>query len=186
MKWVSCRNFSFVLFLSLLPAPRVGATLLVPADLGELSRDARAIVRGRVAALDARWTDDRRSIETVVTIEPEASIKGTLGQPVQFVVPGGTLGRYRNIVVGAPQFVVGRRVIVFLSWHGASYPYVIGLSQGVFRIEAATDGSPIVIPPPVMAPPAGSRRIVRGDPSRRPLPVVEFERRVRTFAKEGR
>jgi hypothetical protein len=184
--WRSSRKLGFFLFLSLLPASTVGATLLVPADLRELSRSARAIVRGRVAALDARWTDDRRTIETLVTIEPEASIKGMLGQPVQFIVPGGMLGRYRSVVVGAPQFVVGRRVIVFLSWHGPSYPYVVGLSQGVFRIEAALDGTPIVVPPPIIAPPEGSTRIVRGDASRRPLPVVEFEQRVRTFAGEAR
>ena len=36
------------------------ATVLIPADLGELSRDALAIARGRVAALDAQWTDGSR------------------------------------------------------------------------------------------------------------------------------
>ena len=36
------------------------ATVLLPADLGELSREARAIARGRVVAVDAQWTDDRR------------------------------------------------------------------------------------------------------------------------------
>src|SRR5262245_60719845 len=46
-----------------------GATVIVPADLGELSHDARAIARGRVVAVDGRWTDDRRTIETIVTLE---------------------------------------------------------------------------------------------------------------------
>ncbi len=45
------------------------ATVLVPADLGELSRDARAIARGRVARVEPRWTEDHRTIETIVSLE---------------------------------------------------------------------------------------------------------------------
>src|SRR5262249_56223090 len=84
------------------------ATVLVPADLGELTNDARAIARGRVVAVDARWTDDRRTIETIVTLEFESYLKWQFGSDVRFSVPGGTLGRYRNIVVGAPQFAIGQ------------------------------------------------------------------------------
>ena len=89
----------------------VRATLIVPADLGELSRDARAIVRGRVAALDAQWTEDRGTIETIVTLEVEHYIKGAFGPTLRFRVPGGDLGRFRSIVVGAPEFAVDERVV---------------------------------------------------------------------------
>ena len=41
------------------------ATVLVPATMGELARDAGAIVRGRVIAAEARFTPDRRAIETL-------------------------------------------------------------------------------------------------------------------------
>ena len=51
------------------------AMVIVPADLGELARDAKAIVRGRVASVDARWTDDRRSIESIVTLEVESTLE---------------------------------------------------------------------------------------------------------------
>src|SRR5262249_40271020 len=131
-------------------AAGVRATVLIPADLGELATDARTIARGRVVAVDARWTDDRRTIETIVTLEVESYLKGELGSEVRFSVPGGTLGRYRNIVVGAPQFAIGQRAIVFLAARGPSVPYVVGFSQGVFRIVAGADGSPVVMPPPVM------------------------------------
>ena len=162
---------------------RTGATVLVPADLGELARDAGAIVRGRVAATDPRWTGDRRAIETVVTIDVEESLKGSLGRTVQFVVPGGTLGRYRSIFVGAPQFVVQERVVVFLGWRGPSYPYLLGLGQGVFRIaEEPNRSGALVTPPPMIAPAAGAVRIVRGDVSRVPVPLAAFEQRVRALA----
>ena len=162
---------------------RAGATVLVPADLGELARDAGAIVRGRVAATETRWSDGRRAIETVVTIDVEASLKGSLGRTVQFVVPGGRLGRYRSLLVGAPQFAAEERVVVFLGWRGPSYPYLLGLGQGVFRVAAnANRTDAMVTPPPMIAPAAGSARIVRGDLSRVPMPLAAFEQRVRALA----
>jgi hypothetical protein len=170
---------------SLAVAATVDATVVVPADLGELSRDARAIVRGRVMALDVRWTEDRRTIETVITLEVESYLKGPLGRTLQFRVPGGELGRFRSITVGAPEFSIDERVVVFLGATGPSIPYVLGLNQGVFRIVHAADGW-VVTPPPALPSAAGSAPIVRGDPSRRPLPLVDFEQRVRALAAAPR
>ena len=61
------RKLFTVLALSiLLYALPVRATVVIPADLGELSRDALAIARGRVAALDAQWTEDHGTIVSIV------------------------------------------------------------------------------------------------------------------------
>jgi hypothetical protein len=166
---------------------RTGATVLVPADLGELARDAAAIVRGRVAATETRWTIGRRAIETVVTIDVEESLKGSLGRTVRFVVPGGTLGRYRSLFVGAPQFTAEERVVVFLGWRGPSYPYLLGLGQSVFRIAADVNRSgAFVTPPPMIAPATGAARIIRGDVARVPMPLAAFEERVRALAGASR
>jgi len=162
------------------------ATVIVPADLGELSRDARAIALGRVAAVDGRWTDDRRTIETIVTLDVERYLKGSLGAMLQFRVPGGELGRYRSIVVGAPELRVDERIIVFLGANGPMVPFVLGLNQGLYRVvPRAADGSWIVTPPPVL-PAAQSARIVRGDAARQPLPLDDFEQRVRSLAGGAR
>jgi hypothetical protein len=80
---------------------RIGATVLLPTDLAELSRDAQVIVRGHVVATTPTAMGDWRSIETLVTLQADAHLKGTSGATVQFRVPGGQLGRYRRIVVGA-------------------------------------------------------------------------------------
>jgi hypothetical protein len=163
----------------------VRATVIIPADLGELSRDARAIVRGRVAALDAQWTDDRGSIETIVTLEVESYLKGALGAALRFRVPGGELGRFRSIVVGAPEFALDQHVVVFLGARGPSVPYVLGLSQGVFRLVRAADDSGWMVTPPAIVPAttgALAVPIVRGDPSRRAMRLDDFEQRVRTLA----
>lgn len=165
-------------------ATPASATVVIPADLGELSRDALAIVRGRVAAVDPRWTADRRTIETIVTLEVESYLKGAFGPTLQFSVPGGELGRFRSIVVGAPGFAVDERVVVFLGARGPSVPYVLGLNQGVFRVSRAADDSGWLVTSPVMLPAAGvTSLVVRGDPSRRALALADFEQTVRTLAE---
>ena len=159
------------------------ATVLIPADLGELSRDALAIARGRVAAVDARWTGDRGTIETIVTLEVERYLKGRLGATLRFRVPGGQFGRFRSIVVGAPEFAVDEHVVVFLGTRGPSVPHVLGLNQGVFRVSRAADNSGWFVTSPMLTPAEGrTARLVRGDPSRRALALGDFEHTVRTLA----
>jgi hypothetical protein len=160
------------------------ATILVPASLETLSRDARAIARGRVVGVDGQWTAGRRSIETIVTLEAETYLKGQLGSTIQFRVPGGSYGRYQNIVVGAPRFSVGQRVIVFLGARGPTVPFVLGLHQGVFHVERGADGRDVVTPPPAAQAVAGP--LVRGQVSREPAALVVFERTIRALAEGAR
>ena len=162
-----------------------GATVLLPADLGDLSREAFAIARGRIVSADSRWTtSDRRSIETVVTLQADSWLKRDLGSTIQFRVPGGRLGRFRSLVVGAPSFDRGQQVIVFLGAAPPALPYVLGLGQGVFRIAA--DNAGFVVTPSAVLPQAGPpTRIARGDLGRRPMALAEFEQRVRALVQEG-
>ncbi len=171
------------LVIGLLLVAPAGATVLVPADLAELARDATVIARGEVVAVEGRWTDDRHAIETVVTLVADTFLKGHLTRTLQFRVPGGTLGRYRNIVMGAPQFREGQHVIVFLGAQGPRVPHILGLNQGVYRVAAGATG-PLVSPPPAMPGVVGP--IVRGTSARRPAPLADFEREVRALAGAAR
>src|SRR5262245_1155852 len=158
------------------------ATVLIGADLGELAHDAHAIARGRVVAVDAQWTAERRTIETLVTLEVEAYLQGALGATVQFRVPGGSLGRFRGTVGGGPQFAIAERVVVFLGGRGPSVPYVVGFNQGVFRLVRSTNGSTWLVTPPALVPSGmGAVTIVRGDPQRQPVSLGDFEARVRAL-----
>jgi hypothetical protein len=175
------RTLTLVLILAAFPTA-ARATVFLPADLGELSREARAIVRGRVVAVEARWADDHRTIDTIVTLEVERYLKGAFGSTLLFRVPGGELGRLRSIVVGAPEFAVEDRVVLFLGAREPGIPFVLGLSQGVFRLVHSSDNSGWLVTPPGVFPSAATAAIVRGDSSRRPMPLADFELRIRALA----
>jgi len=179
--------FAAAIVAAILVGPAVHATVVLPADLGDLSRDAIAIARGQVVDVEVRWADDRHSIVTDVTLAVESYLKGGLGPTVQFRVPGGELGRLRSIVVGAPEFAIEERVVVFLGARGPMVPYVLGLSQGVFRVSRAADNSGWFVTPPALLPSAGRTvAVVRGDVNRRPMALADFERTVRALAAGAR
>lgn len=159
-----------------LAAVTAQATVLLPADLGDLAREAQAIVRGRVDAVQGQWAADHHGIETIVTLVVESSLKGSLPGAVQFRVPGGRVDHYRTVLVGAPSFTPGDRVVVFLGSSGPAIPHVLGLSQGVFRIVSPAGGAPVVIPPAVM-PSSTTVPVVRGE--RAPLALSDFEQKLR-------
>jgi hypothetical protein len=173
------------LFLFLIAASaRAGATVLLPADLSTLAREAQTIARGTVSALESRWVGDSRVIETLVTLDVASYWKGPLGARMQFRVPGGRIGQYRSVTIGAPQFAVGEEVVVFLSAQGPSVPHLLGLNQGLFRLTRQSGGV-MVLPQPLL-PGAKTIRVVRGDPHRRPMPYAEFDEHVRSLATSRR
>jgi hypothetical protein len=161
------------------------ATVLVPAELGELVRESQAIVHGRVAAVTAAWADGRRRIDSLVTVEVDEYLKGDLGERVTVRVPGGQIGRYRSVMVGAPSFAEGDEVVLILGARGPSYPYVLGLSQGVFRVvEDPQTRARLVVPPPLVAG-AEVQPVKRGDGGRRPVPLERFTAEVRALVAGG-
>ena len=162
---------------ALLHALPASATVYLPADFDEMISASVFIVHGSVVEVRSEALADRRTIVTYVTVDVEQPLKGSPGEAVTFLVPGGQVGRYERIVVGAPRFERGDEVVVFLSARGPSIPYVFGMSQGIYRISRSS-GQPLVLPAVVGAD-GGAGRIVRGDPARRPLPLDQFAREVR-------
>jgi hypothetical protein len=169
---------AFVLGLAAAPA---FATVYLPADFAEMVTRSTFVVHGRVVDVRSDTSSDRGAIVTYVTVDVANRLKGAPGESLTFLVPGGQVGRYERVVVGAPQFDRGDEVVLFLTTRGPSIPYVFGLSQGVYRVSRA-NGRALVMPPASLARQAdasASGRAVRGDPARRPLPLEEFAREVR-------
>ncbi len=161
------------------------ATVVLPLDLRQLTGKATAIARGRVVALTSQWATDRHGIDTMVTIQVAAYLKGDLGPLVTFRVPGGKIGRFRYVTVGAPVFREGEEVVLFLGAAGPSIPRVVGFNQGVFRVVAdQRSGVRLVTPPPLSGDVTTPTPIVRGDVSRRPVPLGQFEAQVRSMVGE--
>ncbi len=181
------RRILLTLFLALGAGP-ASATTLAPVDFAQLVTGARAVVYGRITDVRTVRDDGRRTVETHVTLEARDYYKGNLGPIVTFMVPGGALGRYRTVYVGAPRFRAGDDVVLFLNAQGPALPWVSGLSQGVFRVRRTDQGEPLVTPPPLDAhvTTGTASAIVRGDPARRPLPLAAFARAVRAVAEHPR
>jgi hypothetical protein len=173
------------LALMLVVAPTLRATVLLPAEFREIVSGSQVIVYGRVAELRAEWSDDRRRIDTLVTVQAGTYLKGGPGDTVTFRVPGGQIGRYRNVMVGAPAFAPGDEAVFFLNAKGPSVAHVFGLNQGVFRIRAdARTGQRVVLSPALMARGEAPEVVTRGATERRPLSLDAFAAQIRTVMAE--
>lgn len=171
-------------FVALALAPALGATVIVPAEFRQIVAGAQMIVVGRVVDVRAEWEDDRRRINSYVTVEVAATLKGRAGDEVTFVVPGGQMGRYRTIVIGAPVFAPGDEAVLFLNARAGPIPHVFGLNQGVFRIRGTGRGQRMVVPPALLARAESSELVARGAEGRRPVPLDAFNAQVRAVLAE--
>jgi hypothetical protein len=170
------------LFTSLFAAAEASAMTYVAADFRTLVLEARAIAIGRVVSLDPQWTEGRRNIETVLTLEVEEYLKGSLGRTVEVTVPGGQMGPYRSVMPGAPQFVEGEELVLFLAGEAPAVPHVLGLGQGVFRILTnQSTGVRLVVPEISRVMSADATAVVRGDLVRRPSSLPQFAADVRAI-----
>lgn len=154
------------------------ATTFLPLSFEQLVDASAIVVYGRVADVRAQWSDDHRFIESVVSLDVFKGIKGAARETISFSVPGGQVGRYINVMPGAPVFTTGDLAVVFLTSRGARLPVTTGLMQGVYRVQRDDVGELLVVPPALEA----SGRIVRGDVRRKPVRLSTFESTVRTVA----
>lgn len=173
-----------LLMVCLAPAA-LRATVIVPAEFREIVNGADIIAYGRVAATTADWSSDRKQIETLVTLEVATYLKGGPGETLTFKVPGGQVGRYRNVLVGAPQFADGDEAVVFLNTRAGDRPVVFGLNQGVFRVRLDSQTRRRMVMPPLMSRGGTPELVVRGAADRRTLPLETFGAQVQSVLSEA-
>lgn len=159
------------------------ATVLLPADFTTVVTESGLIVHGRVMRVDSHLVGPQRAIESVVTLAVIRSFKGDAAGTVSFRVPNGQVGRYRRVLVGAPEFAEGDEVVVFLQGRAPAMPSVFGLNQGLYRVTRDAAARTMVMPPRMGA---GEGRVVRGDPGRVPVPIDAFAREVRSAMERAR
>jgi hypothetical protein len=157
------------------------ATVLLPAEFREIVAGSQLIVYGRVSDIRSEWSADRRRIDSVLSIEVGSYLKGGPGETVTVRVPGGQIGRYKSVTIGAPEFRAGDEAVFFLTARGPGVAQVFGLSQGVFRVRRDTrTGQRLVVPPALMARGEAPEVVARGAADRRPLALDAFATQVRT------
>jgi hypothetical protein len=160
-------------------ASDLGATVVIPAEFREIVAGSSVIAHVRIVDLRAEWSDGRRRVDTIVTAEVVSPLKGAPDRMLTFKVPGGQLGRYRTVMVGAPVFTRGDEAVLFLSSEPGGVPSVFGLNQGVFRVQPEpVSGRRVVVPPPLMSGPT-PQVLRRGSAMRRPLALEAFGAQVR-------
>ncbi len=110
-------------------APAAASTIesVSPAQLYTAER----VVDGSVVALRTRWTA-AGTLETIATIAVETTWRGPATPTVELVVPGGTLGDVRQVVLGAPALSAGERARWFLRDRGDGQLGIYGWTQGVW------------------------------------------------------
>jgi hypothetical protein len=89
---------------------------MMESSLEEQARLAGLIVVGDVTAVRTQPTTD--SVETLVTVTVEDTLKGTQRSEVTVTLPGGEYDGRRLVVGGVPNFAGGERVLLFLRGDG--------------------------------------------------------------------
>jgi hypothetical protein len=174
------RCFASTLFIALMLVIPGLATTVAPLSFEKLVTESAAVVYGRVAAVRSQWTADRRFIESVVSIDVIKGMKGETGETLAFTVPGGQVGRYINVIPGAPMFAAGELAVFFLTAQGPRLPVTTGLTQGVYRVRRDAASGAMLVMPPISDTAA---RLVRGDVRRKPVSLAAFEDSVRAIAR---
>jgi len=135
MSYAQRRRFLRLLFLAglLLLAMTARATTYVRLRFPDLVHYASAIARLRCVGADTRvengeiFTDTRFHV-----LETE---KGQLPTSIVVRQPGGKFQHLNSHVEGAPEFRVGEEVYLFLWGRPGRQFYVLGWSQGTFRVH---------------------------------------------------
>ena len=135
-----------LLTLFLLALPSVAnATLVVQYDLDRLVAESHGIVHARVVSQRAEWREG--TIVTYVDVEVVACLKGPyeVSEIVTVEQVGGRIGDMATRVAGAPVFLTGEEVVLFLEpGLDVLRPLVVGMAQGKFSVLRDASGQAVV------------------------------------------
>jgi hypothetical protein len=105
-----------------------------PLTLEDLATRAARICHGRVETVEVT-REASGNFVTRVEIATQTMWKGSPTNRVTVTQPGGTLGTRRVVIPGAPTFVPGEEVVVFLSLNPRGEWLTLDLAQGKFSVE---------------------------------------------------
>ena len=115
---------------------RVGALTAIPRTFAELVGLADCVLIGTVTRVTSAVGTDGEKIYTYVTLADLEVIKGAVPDTAYVLrLRGGTVDTQREVYPGLPQLEVGGRYLLFVQGNFRDLFPVVGLAQGVFRVE---------------------------------------------------
>ena len=112
----------------------------------ELTKQADAVVIGKVTALKSEWSSDKSRIYTRVTVGVDQYLKGEKQErSVTIMTLGGEIGDVGELYTHVPSFRENESVVVFLEKEQDGTYRVSGGTQGKYIIENdRATGGPVV------------------------------------------
>ena len=121
------------------------ASVAAAASFDQKVDNAAAIILGRCVKSESRFDPTGRWILTYSTFDVEKSIKGSTGQQVTLVTPGGEVGGIRQETVGVPAFEPGDENVLFIK-NTRLGPTVLYFDQGTYDVRSDGRGEKMVAP----------------------------------------
>jgi hypothetical protein len=150
------------------------ALTIVPRTFTELVGLADWVLIGTVTQVASAVEAKGERIYTYVTLADLEVIKGEWHDTDYVLrVSGGVVDQQMEVYPGLPQFETGRRYILFIQGNFSALFPVVGLHQGVFRVEWDAARQQTVVWPLADQAPAGARGgPLLGQPQESMLPVA--------------
>lgn len=111
------------------------ATIVPLIGLDQMITEAELIVEGTVVDVTSRWSADKTTIYTDVTLDDLQVVHGHVAGPtVTLRFKGGEVDGYRITVEGSPSFHPGEREVLFIRGNDRAVSPVVGFFQGRFKV----------------------------------------------------
>lgn len=150
---------------------RAHASTVRALSLADLTRKAEVIVVGVPEEAQSRRHVDGKLLVTDVSVRVERVLEGTAkpGESLVVTLLGGELDGVALSVPGEAALPLGKRSLLFLYRASRSGDLrVVGMAQGAMSMQAAADGTPMIIPGG-----SGSALVERGSDGRlHPAPAA--------------
>jgi hypothetical protein len=125
------------------------ATTLLKLSTDQMIQQSTSIVRAKVAGSSTGYVG--RDIYTTYQLQVTENLKSSSPASLQVAIPGGVVGRYRQMVPGAPSLISGQEYVLFLWTSKSGLTLVMGLSQGLFAVTQDSSGNSILVRPAAIA-----------------------------------
>ncbi|MDX1501590.1 MAG: hypothetical protein R3325_04440 [Thermoanaerobaculia bacterium] len=174
--------YTLAIALCLTAVPAVASTFVAMSPR-ELVAGSDAIIQGRVIGQQSSWSHDGRIVVTEVTVKVRDVLAGQAPDVVKVQVPGGRVGDYSMVATGFPTFKDREKVILFVSFEGASTGRVVGHQLGHWEVVERLDGVKMAVPRTEDGA-SFFDRSGRLTPEPESVPLADFKRGIRRIERD--